>query len=86
MFHYYKSFFFLQEFFFPLKDIYETMFNMGFPCGSASKESTCNAGDPGLNPGSGTSSGEGKGYPLSIWAWRIPWSVMSIGSQRVGHH
>ena len=56
-------FFFLQEFFFPLKDIYETMFNMGFPCGSAGKESTCNAGDPGLNPGSGRSSGEGKGYP-----------------------
>ena len=37
---------------------------MGFPCGSAGKESTCNAGDPGLNPGSGRSSGEGKGYPL----------------------
>ena len=31
---------------------------------SVGKESTCNAEDPGLIPGSGRSSGEGKGYPL----------------------
>ena len=37
---------------------------LGFPCGSAGKESTCNAGDLGLIPGWGRSSGEGKGYPL----------------------
>ena len=37
---------------------------MGFPCGSASKESTCNAGDLGLIPGLGRSPGEEKGYPL----------------------
>ena len=37
---------------------------MGFPCGSAGKESTCNAGDPGSIPGLGRSPGEGKGYPL----------------------
>ena len=37
---------------------------MGFPCGSAGKESTCNAGDLGLIPGLGRSSGEEKGYPL----------------------
>ena len=36
----------------------------GFPCGSAGKESTCNAGDLGSIPGLGRSSGEGKGYPL----------------------
>ena len=35
-----------------------------FPCGSAGKESACSAGDPGLIPGSGRSTGEGKGYPL----------------------
>ena len=29
-----------------------------------SKESVCNAGDPGLIPGSGTSPGEGNGNPL----------------------
>ena len=33
-------------------------------CGSADKESTCNAGDLGLIPGLGRSPGEGKGYPL----------------------
>ena len=37
---------------------------MGFPGGSAGKESACNAGDPGLIPGLGRSPGEGKGYPL----------------------
>ena len=33
---------------------------MGFPCGLASKESTCNAGDLGSIPGLGRSPGEGK--------------------------
>ena len=37
---------------------------MGFPCGSAGKESTCNVGDMSLIPGLGRSHGEGKGYPL----------------------
>ena len=32
---------------------------MGFPSGSDGKESACNAGDPGLIPGSGRSPGEG---------------------------
>ena len=36
----------------------------GFPCGSAGKESACNAGDPGSIPGSGRSPEEGIGYPL----------------------
>ena len=36
----------------------------GFPCGSAGKESTCNAGDLGLIPGLRRSPGEGKGSPL----------------------
>ena len=35
-----------------------------FPCGSAAKESTCNAGDLGLVPGLGRPPGEGKGYPF----------------------
>ena len=35
---------------------------LGFPCGSAGKESACNAGDLGLIPGLGRSPGEGKGY------------------------
>ena len=37
---------------------------LGFPGGSAGKESTCNAGDLGSIPGLGRSPGEGKGYPL----------------------
>jgi len=37
---------------------------LGFPCGSADKESVCNAGDLGLIPGLRRSAGEGKGYPL----------------------
>ena len=37
---------------------------MGFPCGSAGKESACNEGNLGLIPGLGRSPGEGKGYPL----------------------
>ena len=35
-----------------------------FPYSSAGKESTCNAGDPGLIPGSERSPGERIGYPL----------------------
>ena len=36
----------------------------GFPGGSDSKVSACNAGDPGSIPGSGRSPGEGNGNPL----------------------
>ena len=35
-----------------------------FPCGSAGKESACNAADLGSIPGLGRSPGERKGYPL----------------------
>ena len=37
---------------------------LGFPCGSAGKESACNAGDLGSIPGLGRSPRGGKGYPL----------------------
>jgi len=36
----------------------------GFLCGSAGKESACNAGELGLIPGLGRSPGEGNSYPL----------------------
>ena len=42
--------------------LYELVYS--FPCGSAGKESACNAVDLGLIPGLGRSPGEGKGYPL----------------------
>ena len=39
------------------------------PDSSVGKESTCNAGDPGLIPGLGRSPGKGIGYPLQYsWA------------------
>ena len=41
-----------------------TSFHVGFPCGSAGKESTSNVGDLGSIPGLGRSPGEGKDYPL----------------------
>ena len=34
---------------------------LGFPCGSAGKESTCNAGNLGSTPGMRRYPGEGKG-------------------------
>ena len=37
---------------------------MGFPGGSGSKESACNAGDLGSIPGLGRSPGGGHGNPL----------------------
>ena len=37
---------------------------LGFPGGSAGKESACNTGDPGLIPGLGRSPEEGNGNPL----------------------
>ena len=39
---------------------------MGFPCGSAGKESTCNVGDLGSIPGLGRSPREGKSSILTI--------------------
>ena len=37
---------------------------LGFPCGSAGKESACNVGVLGSMAGLGRSPGEGNGYPL----------------------
>ena len=44
----------------------------GFRDSSVGKESACNAGDLGLNPGLGRSPGEGKGYPLQ-YSGLSPW-------------
>ena len=42
---------------------------LGFPCGSAGKESTSNVGDLSSIPGLGRSTGEGISYPLQYsWA------------------
>ena len=46
------------------RDRLSTPIYLGFPGGSAGKESACNAADLGSIPGLGRSPGEGKGYPL----------------------
>ena len=51
----------------------------GFPCGSAGKESDCNAGDLGSIPGSGRSPGEGNATRPSILAWRAPRQRSLVG-------
>ena len=40
---------------------------VGFPDSSVGKESACSAGDPGLIPGSGRSTGGGIGCPLQYY-------------------
>ena len=56
---------FIHFFFFPYSGKYSFPFIyfMGFPCGSAGKESTCNAEGLGSIPGLERFPGEGKGYP-----------------------
>ena len=58
----------------------------GFPCGSAGKESTSNAGYLGSIPGLGRSPGEGKGYPLQYSGLENSMDCIVHGSQRVGHY
>jgi len=62
----------------------------GFPCSSVGKESTCNAGDLGLIPGSGRSPGEGNGKPLQYSCLENPMDrgarqAIVLGVARVGH-
>ena len=62
----------------------------GFPGHSGSKETTCNAGDPGSIPGSGDPLEKAMATHSSILTWKIPWTeepggLQSMGLQRVGH-
>ena len=62
----------------------------GFPHSSVSKESACSAGDLGLIPGLGRSSGEGNGNPLQYSRPENPmdrgaWQVTDHGIPIVGH-
>ena len=55
----------------------------GFPDSSVSKESTCNARDPSLIPGSGKSAGERIGYPLQFsWASLVVHLVENLPAMR----
>ena len=58
----------------------------GFPGGSDSKESACNAGDLGLVAGSEDFSGEGNGNPFQYSYLENPMDrIQSMRSQRVRH-
>ena len=60
---------------------------LGFPGGSAGKESACSAGDLGLIPGSGRSPGEGKGYQLQYSGLESSMDYIgSMGSQLSSFH
>ena len=60
---------------------------VGIPCGSAGKESTCNAGDLGSIPGLGRSLREGKGYPLQYSGLENSMDCIVHGvSQSVRHY
>ena len=50
------------------------IYNLIWITGSGGKQSTYNAEDLGLIPGSERSPGEGNGTHSSILAWRIPWT------------
>ena len=60
---------------------------MGFPGGSDSKESTCNAGDPGSVPGLGRSPGKRSGNRLQYSCLENPkdggtWQVSVHGAAK----
>ena len=57
-----------------------------FPCGSAGKESACNAGELGSNPGLVRSPGEGKGYPLQYSGLENSMDCIVHGVARVEHN
>ena len=58
---------------------------------SVSKDSACNAGDPGSIPGLGRSPREGNGNPLQCYCLENPmdrgaWQATVHGVSRVGHN
>ena len=58
-------------------------YSVGFPGGSDSKESACNAGNLGLIPGSGRSPGEGNGNPLQYSCLE---NIVGVHGITVGHN
>ena len=62
---YFYAEYFHVSIYFAIQEIIDTLHGKtGFPCGSADRESACNAGDLGSIPGLQRSPGEGKGYRL----------------------
>ena len=66
----------------------QVIYLMGFPGGPISKESSCNAGDPGLIPGWEDRPEKEMTTDSSILPWEIPWTegwATDHGVARVGH-
>ena len=62
-----------------MKKVSYPSFLKSFLDSSIDKESGCNAGDPGLIPGSGRSTGEGNGNPLQYsWASLVAQLVKNL--------
>ena len=61
------------------RDRLPTQVLLGFPFGSAGKESTCNVRDLGLIHGLGRSLGEGKRYPLQYSGLEISMNCIVHG-------
>ena len=60
------------------KDSLPIPVSLGFPCGSAGKESACNVGDLGSIPALGRSPGEGNSYPLQSSCLENPHKQRSL--------
>ena len=57
---------------------------LGFTCGSAGKYSSCNVGNLGSIPRWEDPLEKGKATHSSTLAWKVPWTMQSMRSQRVG--
>ena len=68
----------------PLNDYNLAKKKKGFPGGSDSKGSGCNAGDLSSIPGSGRSLEKEMATHSSILAWRIPWTKEPGGLHPMG--
>ena len=66
-------------------EFFRTQLSKSFPCGSADKESACNVGDLGSNPGLGRSPGEGKRLSTPVYWPGEFHGLQSMGLKRVGH-
>ena len=59
-----------------------TLVFLGFPCGSAGKESACNAGDLDSIPQLGIYLEKGKETHSSVLAWTIPWTIHGVAKSQ----
>ena len=67
-----------------MSEIHLTNIYKGVPHSLVGKEFACNAGNPGLIPGSGRSAGEGIGYPLQYsWASLVAQLVTNLPAMQV---